>query len=327
MPGKRHACPVCCIEGLTVNAPADQLKRETELRESFVHERLDHQPEKSELMDLTRFMHGGPGCLLVCPNCGVLRRDEDDSPHYETDVYDPELLTYLYPRYLRAFDEKRQYKFLLRNNAEILELGSHLGAFLQIAEQWGWRPIGLDIGSATSSFARRIGMSVKRLALEDYSPRHQPEAIFIWNCFEQLEDPSDTLHQSHRLLQSDGLLVVRVPNAEFYLRHSKHLRNGQYGRSLTLLGYNNLLGFPYRYGYKPCVLDRLLKLNGFKPIAIHNSRLLTPPYPNISGKIRSEWQATLRETESPSERGVSSAINAPWIEVVSRRVSDEQLDK
>ena len=102
----RRACPVCCIECLNVNAPADQLKREAELRESFVYERLDHRPEEAELMDLTRFMHGGPGRLLACPNCGTLCRDEDDSPHYETDVYDPELLTYLYPRYLRAFGKK-----------------------------------------------------------------------------------------------------------------------------------------------------------------------------------------------------------------------------
>src|SRR5436190_16633108 len=190
MPGNRRACPVCCIDGLTVDVSADQLNREIELRESFVYERLDHQPEKTELMDLTRFMHGGPGCLLACPNCGILCRNDDDSPRYQTDVYDTELLTYLYPRYLRAFEEKNQYKVLLRNNAEILELGSHLGTFLQTAEQWGWRPIGLDIGSATSSFARRMGTSVKTLPLKDYSPHRQPEAIFIWNCFEQLEDPT-----------------------------------------------------------------------------------------------------------------------------------------
>jgi hypothetical protein len=64
-------------------------------------------------------------------------------------------LSHLYPRYVRAFEGKcSQYLPELRNNAEILELGSHLGAFLQTAEEWGWRPTGLDIGESTCAFAR-----------------------------------------------------------------------------------------------------------------------------------------------------------------------------
>jgi hypothetical protein len=97
-------------------------------------------------MDLTRFMHGGSARLMTCPA----------------------LLSHLYPRYVRAFEEKRsQYLAVLRNGAEVLELGSHLGTFLQTAEQWRWRPRGLDIGESSRAFARNQGVSVKRLAPED----------------------------------------------------------------------------------------------------------------------------------------------------------------
>ena len=311
----RRTCPVCGTEDLLVGASSDQITRESDLRKSFVNQRLDHRPDAMELMDLTRFMHGGPGRLLSCPTCGLLTRDEDATARYEADVYDRDLMSYLYPRYLQAFAEKTWYKPLLRDHAEILEVGSHLGAFLQTAEQWGWRPIGLDIGASTSDFARSKGMSVKRLSLEDYLPPLRPEAIFIWNCFEQLRDPASTLHQSHRLLQPHGLLVVRIPNAEFYQRKRRELEVKSSGRSLKLLGYNNLLGFPYLYGYTPSALDRLLQTNGFSPIAAHNSSLLTPPYPNMSRKIRKEWTAVRRETED------SPALDGPWIEVVSRRMN------
>jgi SAM-dependent methyltransferase len=311
-----RACPVCGAEEVYLGASVGEVNRESNLREFFVSQRLDHRPEEMELMDLTKFMHGGPGRLWSCPGCGLLSRDEGGSAHYEADVYDSNLMRHLYPRYLRAFEEKTQYKALLRERADVLEIGSHLGGFLQTAEQWRWRPTGLDIGASTSSFARRQGLSTKRLAIEDYFPHRPSDAVFIWNCFEQLDDPSATLHQSHRLLQPGGLLVVRVPNAQFYLRWHKQLRKDGASGSLKVLGYNNLLGFPYRYGYTPASLTRLLRTNGFNPIEAHNSSLLTPPYPEMSMKMREEWRAVRREGET------SLTIDGPWIEVVSRRVAE-----
>jgi len=312
-------CAVCGDAGFSVEVPAGQLSRESDLRASFVGERLDHKPDESELMDLTRFMHGGSGRLLSCPSCGLLSREDEGPAHYETDVYDPELLHHLYPRYVQAFEEKAGYKALLPNRAEILEVGSHLGAFLQTAEEWGWRPTGLDIGRMTSAFARRQGTSVKRQPFEDYSTLHPPSAIFIWNCFEQLDDPSEVLNHSYQLLKAHGLLVIRVPNARFYRRQRAKLGNRHSGRTLKRLGYNNLLGFPYRYGYTQYALDRILTANGFRPVAIYSSSLLTPPYPKVSGRILGEWRAVRREAET------SLIGDGPWIEIVSRRVSDGNM--
>lgn len=279
-------CPVCEREIGPVDSSPARIERENEIRESFVTERLGHRAEDPENMDLTKFMHGGPGRLLRCQCCGLLSRDEEVRAHYEDDLYDPALMKHLYPRYVRAFEHKRElYRPLLREHAEVLEVGSHLGAFLQTAEEWGWRPTGLDIGAATSEFARRQGGTVKRVSLEDYWPRlRRPEAIFIWNCFEQVEDPGAMLRRARAMLARHGLLVVRVPNAAFYLRE----RERRAGR--RLLGYNNLLGFPYRFGYSRGSLQRVLAQSGFTPVALHESGLLTPPYPDLSRRIRQEWK-------------------------------------
>jgi hypothetical protein len=267
-------------------------------------------------MDLTRFMHGGPARLLKCPECGLLVRDEREPGSYETDIYDSALLSHLYPRYVRAFDDKRsQYLPVLRNNAEVLELGSHLGAFLETAEEWGWRPTGLDIGESTCAFARRQGVSVKKLGLEDYSPKlRKPDAIFIWNCFEQLEDPSRTLRQSYRMLDKHGLLLVRVPNPDFYREQQWRLRNLNSQTALNLLGYNNLLGFPYLHGYTPATLDRLLRAHLFEPVATHDSGVIEPPYPQMSAQICDEWRETRHESERPRTTG------GPWIEILCRKL-------
>ncbi len=291
---RENTCPVCGTRGLSVEVPYRSILRENELREAFVVQRLGHQPEELEAMDLTRFMHGGPGRILRCRECGLLVRDEADQSHYEADMYDSALMSHLYPRYVRAFEQKRdQYQPLLRNRAAVLEIGSHLGAFLQAGEEWGWSPIGLDIGAATSAFARRQGGTVKRLTLDDYSPKlRRPEAIFIWNCFEQLDDPAAALRKSQELLDRHGLLVVRVPNAEYY--RAMHSKNSQ----AKPLAYNNLLGFPYLHGFTPQSLSRLLRAHRFQPIQTHNSTLLTPPYPDMSRRVNDEWRQ-VRRTEGP----------------------------
>src|SRR5262249_22810727 len=148
-----------------------------------------------------------------------------------------------YPRYREAFERKRQiYRPLLPPAAEVLEIGSHLGAFLEVAENWGWKPIGLDIGAETGAFAKRQGATIKRAELAEFSPRlRRLDAVFIWNCFEQLEDPQRILAESRQRVAEHGLIVLRVPNGDFYRRSAP-----RQWRSLT---YNNLLGFPYLNGY------------------------------------------------------------------------------
>lgn len=248
----------------------------------------------------------------MCARCGTLRRWDEHRANYETDQYDAELLRLVYPRYLQAFERKRpRYEPLLRPRAEVLEIGSHVGAFLEAAENWGWKPIGLDIGAETSAFARRQGATVKRVALEDYSAQLRPvDAVFIWNCFEQLGDPQCSLKEARRLLARHGLVVLRVPNGEFYRQ-----RIGGGRRWLPSLGYNNLLGFPYLNGYGVDALERLLRDAQFEPISTFATCLLTPPYPEMNPPLRHQW----RTIEKQAERG--EARGSPWIEIVGRAES------
>lgn len=302
-------CPACGNTDFRVLRAAPSLERESLIRHKFVASRLGHSPTGLEGMDLTHFMHDGPAEVLACKLCGTLRRNGEQRVTYESDLYDPALLRHLYPRYRDAFARKRsRYEVLLPAHAEVLEVGSHTGAFLDVAECWGWKPVGLDIGTETTAFARRQGATVKRLALEDYSPRlGRLDAVFIWNCFEQLENPRQCLAATRRLLVRHGLVVVRVPNGEFY--------RGQVSRGMTSLqslGYNNLLGFPYLNGYTPTSLRRLLRSMGFEPVAGFAANLLTPPYPEMNRSLRDEWRNVQNEAEHRGQTG------SPWIEMVAR---------
>jgi SAM-dependent methyltransferase len=303
------ACPVCGGQTFRALREAIEIERESLRRYRFAASRLGHAPVGLEGMDLTQFMHGSPAKVMACKGCGTLHRADEPTATYESDRYDSALLRHLYPRYLQAFERKRKhYQPLLRPHAEVLEVGSHTGAFLQSAETWGWKPTGLDIGTETSKFAQRQGAAVKRLPLAEYTPRLQLfDAVFIWNCFEQLDDPRRCLSEAQRLLNRHGLVVLRVPNGDFY---SQHVATDQ--RWFPSLGYNNLLGFPYLIGYSLGSLERLLRSSDFEPIATFATNLLTPPYPEMSARVREEW----RSLEIEAEHTAPTA--SPWIEVVAR---------
>jgi len=273
------------------------------------------------LKDLTDFMHGTPAPLLACRRCGVLRRDEAAiraADSYEQDPNDPDLMQQIYPRYLEAFRNKATaLRERLGRHASVLELGSHLGAFLQVAEEWDWQPVGLDIGQDTAEFARSKGLMVRRERMEDtHLPASSFDAVFIWNCFEQLTTPGDVLNSAHRLLRRFGLLVLRVPNADFY--------RAMRGIAEHWLAWNNLLGFPYLYGYTASALDSIARHHGFEPVRGFNSELVTMPFADLTGPIAAEQLAASAGVAAASTAATldSGILIGPWTEVIYRKQSE-----
>jgi hypothetical protein len=78
-------------------------------------------------------------------------------------------------------------------------------------------------------------------------------------------------------------------------------------RALQLLGYNNLLGFPYLHGYSASALNRLLDASGFRLVEVNWSSLLSLPYPDITSRIGREWSRVRSHGDA-------------WIEVVGRKI-------
>lgn len=314
------SCPICRSTNLAPKVTRTEVEREIRIRKRFALLRFDYEPSPAELTDLTEFMHGGSGILAKCSRCGLVIRLEDAPAGYERDTYDPDLLELLYPRYLRSFRAKEtQYRPLLPARAEVFEVGSHLGSFLQAAEEWGWRPRGFDIGVQTSRFARRRGLLVQRGFIEDARiPSRGANAIFIWNCFEQLPDPARTLRECYQLLGRNGLLVVRTPNIRYY----SDMRPGNGGitaSAIRSLAYNNLLGFPYLAGYDAHQLSSLLRKHGFQTTASYDSTVLTVPYPQLSRRLYREIEK-IQSLYTSSPPKPAELLSGPWIEIVGRKL-------
>ena len=310
-------CPNCGGHGFAADDDS-KIRRQNELRSRFVRNRVDHRPARAELMDLTRFMHGGAGRLMICLRCGLAIRQDTREADYSADPYDRDLVDHLYPRYLRAFEQKeRPYRDLLPPKSDITELGSHLGAFLETAETWDWRPTGLDIGHDTSAFAAARGLRVQRTSIDEARlPRHSQDGLFIWNCFEQIDEPSKTLASARELIKPFGLLIVRTPNFEFYRRFASGPKVS--GRMIRRLAYNNLLGFPYLIGYTPFMLRSLLEAHGFEPIAGIDSNIIVTPYADLTPRVKRESEHIFARHSEPELKNPST-LRGPWIEIISRR--------
>jgi SAM-dependent methyltransferase len=285
------------------------------------------------MKDLTDFFHAENADILACSNCGLLVRNEHEPPparQYAEEEYDPDVMNHLYPRYVNAFRKKEHpYRQLLREEAHVLEIGSHYGAFLQVAKEWNWNAEGVDPGKDTSRFARSKGFVVHNVALEEATlPEAGLAGIFIWNCFEQIEQPQKSLGICRRALEPGGLFTVRTPNGRFYSLCEQLLQEESTGTEerdflLRVMGYNNLLGFPYLYGYSGDTLTRLIQPYGFRYESALNSELLTFPLPENPEWVEKEERAInkgVRLLANSVLADGSGDLIGPWIEVWFRAV-------
>jgi SAM-dependent methyltransferase len=140
------------------------------------------------------------------------------------------------------------------------------------------------------------------------------DGVFVWNCFEQLAEPACALDAIYGLLRPGGLAVLRVPNARFYIE----MRS----RDDAALAWNNLLGFPYLYGYKEEHLNRVANDHGFEFVRGFDSELITMPFPDLNEKARESQCANSRKVGRWSIRTTNraGALTGPWIEMTYRKL-------
>jgi 2-polyprenyl-3-methyl-5-hydroxy-6-metoxy-1,4-benzoquinol methylase len=327
-----HSCPNCRDRNFSTLISEEAIRKETLLRARFVAERGAKMPPREDCKDLTDFAHGRPASILQCTPCTLLVRAEQQNnaiERYADDQYDAGVMERLFPRYVEAFRRKETpYRSLLREGAEVLEIGSHFGAFLKVAAEWGWKPVGIDVGRDTASFARSKGLVTYRGTLQDCRfPTAHFDAVFVWNCFEQIEEPHLILTEIKRVLKPGGLLLLRTPNALFYRVCEQFLTASPAGDVSSwvrrALAYNNLLAFPYLYGYQSQTLVGIAQAHGFRRAGKLNAEVIALTFPVLFDWILEEVQATRATLLEWSELDACKAageLTGPWIEVFYRAV-------
>src|SRR4051812_23490987 len=301
-------CIVCGHAEAELVADEEEIRREVEVLWAFHEKRLRAGTPVTRLRDRVAFSQDPPWRLVACRECGLVYRNPTERAFevesiYARDCPARELLEALHKTQRASYGgQARRLRRLLPRGAEVLEVGSYVGAFLAAARDEGLTAIGIDINPAVNKFTRSLGFPVRDGELQS-TEADRVDAIAIWNTFDQLSDPRGVMVASSARLKPGGILAIRVPNGDYYRRHRE--------RSVRALAHNNLLTFPYRWGFTPRSLRMLLESTGFRTLSTIGD-VLVP--------TADEWTRPWARVE---ERLVKLAIQVvghspdvrPWFEV------------
>jgi SAM-dependent methyltransferase len=263
-------CVVCGESDANEVAGPEDIREERELLWQFHMRRLSPRTPPERLVDRVAFSQDPPWRVVRCRRCTLVyrnpveRREELRSTYVEEEPT-RDAMSALHETQVAAYRaQARRVTRQMDRRGTGLEVGSYVGAFLAAARDAGWRFEGLDVNRSVNAFARSLGFVVHQGDLEHFRPERTFDAVAIWNTFDQLPDPRGAIRAAARLLRDGGLLAIRVPNGECYRRWRERLDTRARAAAVRLLAYNNLLTFPYRFGFSPAALTRLLVESGFR---------------------------------------------------------------
>jgi 2-polyprenyl-3-methyl-5-hydroxy-6-metoxy-1,4-benzoquinol methylase len=322
-------CVVCGHSDARVIADADAMRAEVELLWEYHEKRLKPETPTRRLMDRVAFSEPPPIRLVECVECGLLYRNPVERIEELTEIYArttsaPDVLRSLHDTQLPAVRaQAHELRETLGRGGSGLEVGSYVGAFLEAARDEGLNVEGLDINAEVNAFTRSLGFVVHDGELATFAPDRVFDTVAIWNTFDQLADPRAGVHAARVLLPEGGILALRVPNGEFYVRLREQMMNGSIvtrSGARAVLAQNNLLTFPYRWGFTPRSITRLVEELGFEVDHLRGD-VLVP----ISDEWTKPW-ARIEETLIKRTVGTVASLDetaAPWFEIYARRRTND----
>jgi SAM-dependent methyltransferase len=317
-------CLVCGESDSDELATADDMRAEVESLWAFHSRRLRPDIPSEHLMDRVAFSQHPPLRVVRCRHCGLVYRNPIERAKEIAAIYEDEGPA---PGVLRALHETQRTSYAVQakrlsrvygRRGSGIEVGSYVGAFLAAARNHGWQFSGVDVNAAANRFTRSLGFHVHDGPLESLDTARHVDVVAIWNCLDQLVDPAATIRSARDHLAPGGLLALRVPNGACYAAMRPLLAGRLGGVAREWLAHNNLLGFPYRYGFTPSSLGRLVERLGFQVVHVTGD-VLVP----IADRWTRPWAAV-------EERAVKAVVGAaarvargeramaPWLELYAR---------
>jgi hypothetical protein len=318
-------CAVCASDESDELLSAEDVKSEIELLWAYHSRRLDPHVPADHLRDRVAFSQRAPLRLVRCRDCGLVYRKPIERPAELEAIYGEEspaedVLRALHETQRPAYEaQAARLTELFGRRGSGIEVGSYVGGFLAAARDAGWQFAGVDVNADTNRFTRSLGFQVDDGTIESLDPARRADVVAIWNCLDQLADPASAVRAARSHLASGGMLAVRVPNGACYAAFRPLLRSRVAGGiAREWLAQNNLLGFPYRFGFTPTSLARLVERNGMQVERVVGD-VLVP----IADRWTKRWAAleervVKRVIAAGARVSMGDKPLAPWVEVYAR---------
>lgn len=100
-----------------------------------------------------------------------------------------------------------------RGAGNFLDVGCGGGSYLYRLRGWGWNVRGVEPSASGVKQARALGLEVRQGKLPGAGfPDGFFDAVRLNNVLEHLTDPEETFREIARILRSDGVVYITVPN-------------------------------------------------------------------------------------------------------------------
>jgi SAM-dependent methyltransferase len=322
-----HTIGVAGSDGLTSSAAAPSLReRITQCDACGVGHLAPFRQAREIAVDRAALRRGfgdavldGPADVFRCEHCGTLFRDprrfealERSYAHWRYTARDVERLRV---RALADYqhDRHRLRRYGARPGAELLEIGSYVGGFLDFAAASGCDIVGVDLNPTLVEWARRRGHDARAGSLSQ--PGCLPsdvDGVWILNCFEELSDMTEALRTARKLLRPGGQLIIRTPNAGFAAATHRQNHPVRFG---ALVDAGGLTGLPFRRCLTVAGIVTLLNSSGFVVDEIHG-REFSSQRPRGYGRV---WTISrpARSLLYSCGSAVCRAPMHPWLDVLA----------
>lgn len=205
--------------------------------------------------------------LVRCSHCGLVYQNprptlaemgEHYPPEYEPyadHVGQPKRNWLLQKAIQHGTNKRCRFVTNHKRSGKLLDIGCAMGGFLLgMRELGGWTVTGVEVNRAVAEVAaQRHGLAIFPGTLEEAAyPVASFDAVTMWDVLEHVHDPGQTLTEIHRILQTDGIVVIRVPNLASW--------------DATLFGaqWAGLDAPRHLYIFTPETLSALLEKSGFQ---------------------------------------------------------------
>ena len=174
-----------------------------------------------EWFQCTSSAYGKHPPIVKCRRCGLVytnpRLEEREILHEYECAIDT---TYLQEREGRILTFRRNLEPLLRlvpprEGPRLLDIGCHIGVFLEIAQEQGWEAWGVEPSAWAADQARARGLRVTTATLREARfPDQFFDIVTMWDVIEHLTNPLASLQEAHRVLAPGGIICIHTINIE-----------------------------------------------------------------------------------------------------------------
>jgi protein O-GlcNAc transferase len=112
-----------------------------------------------------------------------------------------------------------------RSSGDWLDIGFGNGSLLFTAQEYGFHPVGVDLREDNVKALNGLGIEAYCQTIETLNFDSRFSVISMADVLEHTPHPSEALKAVYRLLKSDGVIFLSMPNSESMLWRALDLNN------------------------------------------------------------------------------------------------------